>query len=122
MIDTIGEPVLLIKFPATLKSFYMARCAEDERLTESVDLLLPTVGEIVGGSMRLWRYQETISAYERDNIPLDDYYWYTDVRRYGAHPHGGMGLGVDRFACWLLGIYNIRDAVLYPRAYGQLMP
>lgn len=55
MIDEIGEPVFLTKFPAELKSFYMTRCEEDERLTESTDLLVPTVGEIVGGSMRLWR-------------------------------------------------------------------
>lgn len=122
MIDEIGEPVFLTKFPAELKSFYMKRCEEDERLTESTDLLVPTVGEIVGGSMRLWRYEETLESYKRGGVPAENYYWYTDVRKYGGCPHGGMGLGVDRFACWLLGLYNIRDAILYPRAYGQLMP
>lgn len=122
MIDTIGEPVFLIKFPASLKSFYMPRCTEDERLTYSVDLLVPTVGEIVGGSMRIHTLQGMLDAYAANNIPAENYYWYTDVRRYGAQPHGGCGLGLDRFVCWLLGIYNIRDSVLYPRAYGQLMP
>ncbi|CAL6050203.1 Asparaginyl-tRNA_synthetase [Hexamita inflata] len=122
MIDTIGEPVFLCKFPASLKSFYMPKCKEDDRLTESVDLLVPTVGEIVGGSMRVWKFEETMAAYARENIPTENYYWYTDVRKYGANPHGGCGLGLDRFVCWLLGIYNIRDSVLYPRAYGQLMP
>lgn len=72
--------------------------------------------------MRLWRLQETLDAYVRGGVPPDDYYWYTDVRRYGANPHGGMGLGLDRFVCWLLHIYNIRDSVLYPRTYGQLTP
>lgn len=122
MIDAIGEPVFLTHFPAAMKSFYMARDRENTDLTESADLLVPGVGEVVGGSMRLWRLQETLDAYARGGVPADDYYWYTDVRRYGANPHGGMGLGLDRFVCWLLNIYNIRDSVLYPRTYGQLTP
>lgn len=122
MIDAIGEPVFLTKFPAAIKSFYMPRCKEDDRLTESVDLLVPTVGEIVGGSMRVWHLEETLKAYEREGIPVENYYWYTDVRKYGANPHGGCGLGLDRFVCWLLKIFNIRDSVLYPRAMGTLMP
>lgn len=115
MIDTIGEPVFLTEFPADMKAFYMLKCKNDPRLTESADLLVPTVGEIVGGSMRTWTYKETMESYKKEKIDPSQYYWYTDVRKYGANPHGGCGLGVDRFVCWLLGIYNIRDSVLYPR-------
>ncbi|KAH0572238.1 Asparaginyl-tRNA synthetase [Spironucleus salmonicida] len=122
MIDEINEPVFLTKFPAQIKAFYMPKCKENQLLTDSVDLLVPTVGEIVGGSMRIPDIETTLKAYEKEGISVDDYYWYTDVRKYGAHPHGGCGLGLDRFVCWVLGIYNIRDSVLYPRTYGMLMP
>ena len=122
MIDEIGEPVFLTRFPAAMKSFYMQRCADDERLTESVDLLVPGVGEVAGGSMRLYRYEDTLRALERQGLDKDQYYWYTDIRKYGAAPHGGCGVGVDRLCCWLLGVPNIRDVVMYPRLEGQLMP
>lgn len=127
MIDTIGEPVFLTHFPAHLKSFYMTRCSDDpsspdHRLTESVDLLVPTVGEIVGGSMRKWTYEDTYKAFLDAGMPIERYYWYLDTRKFGGCPHGGMGLGLERFICWLLGIYTVRDTVLYPRAPGLIEP
>ena len=122
MVAKIGECVLMTHFPAEMKSFYMSREPSDRTLTESVDVLMPGVGEIVGGSMRMWNYDELMQAYAREKLDPSTYYWYTEQRKYGSVPHGGFGLGLERLIVWMLNQDSVKDACLFPRYMGRCKP
>lgn len=122
MTDMIGEPVFMTRFPIEMKAFYMKKCPDNPRETESVDLLIPGVGEIVGASMRISDYDELMAAYKRVGIPAEPYYWFTDQRKYGSVPHGGYGIGTERLLMWMLADEHIRNIPLYPRYVGRCSP
>jgi len=122
MVEMLNCPVLLTKFPTSLKPFYMKQVEGFPEVTESVDLLLPGVGEVLGGSMREPDYETLSRRFEEHGLDKENYTWYLDLRKYGHAATGGYGLGVDRYLCWILGQDNIRKVVLYPRYHKQCYP
>lgn len=122
MVDMIGEPVFLTHFPAEMKSFYMEKDPDNRAETLSVDLLFPNVGEVVGGSMRMWDKDELLEGFKVNGIPTEKYQWYIDQRSYGSCPHGGFGLGLERLIMWLTMQHSVKECCLYPRYIGRAYP
>ncbi len=112
------KAVFLINYPKAIKSFYMKQNA-DGKTVAAADLLVPGVGEIIGGSEREADYDKLVAEMEARGMNLDLYKDYLDLRRYGSVPHGGFGLGFERLIMYVTGIKNIRDVILYPRTVGS---
>lgn len=107
-------PVTIFDYPAAIKPFYM-RQNEDGRTVAAMDLLVPGIGEIIGGSQREERLDRLTGAMSAQGLSESDYWWYLDLRRYGTVPHAGFGLGFERLVMLVTGVENIRDVIPFPR-------
>ena len=108
-------PVIVTNYPKEIKAFYM-RLNEDEKTVAAMDVLVPKIGEIIGGSQREERLEALIERMRQMGIPLENVEWYLDLRRYGSAPHAGFGLGFERLVQYITGMHNIRDVIPCPRA------
>jgi len=111
-------PVIVTDYPASIKPFYM-RLNDDKRTVAAMDILVPGIGEIVGGSQREERYNILEERMIAAGITLADYDWYLDLRRYGSVPHSGFGLGFERLVQFVTGMANIREVIAFPRTPGS---
>jgi asparaginyl-tRNA synthetase len=111
-------PVILYNYPASIKPFYM-RVNDDGRTVRAMDVLVPRVGEIIGGSQREERLDVLERRMQEQNLNPKDYWWYLDLRRYGTVPHSGFGLGLERTVQFVTGMGNIRDVIPFPRTPGN---
>ena len=109
------KPVILYDYPAKIKAFYM-RMNEDGKTVRAMDVLVPKVGEIIGGSQREERLEVLTSRMQDMGIRnVEEYQWYLDIRKYGTVPHAGFGLGFERALMYITGMGNIRDVLPFPR-------
>ncbi len=110
-----GCPVMVFNYPKEIKSFYM-KLNEDGKTVKAVDVLVPGIGELIGGSEREEDYDKLLAACKERNMDMSNYQWYLDLRRFGTVPHSGFGLGFERLIRYVTGMENIRDVIPYPRA------
>ena len=113
------KPVFLKNYPKDIKAFYM-RQNDDGKTVAAVDLLVPGVGELIGGSQREERLEKLTQRMKELGLKEEDYSWYVDTRRYGTNVHSGYGLGFERLIMYLTGVSNIRDVELFPRTVGSI--
>lgn len=110
----VGRPVVLMNYPKDIKAFYM-RMNDDGRTVAAMDVLVPGIGELIGGSQREERLDMLDKRIEEMGLPKENYWWYRDLRRFGTVPHAGFGLGFERAVQYVTGIENIRDVIPFPR-------
>lgn len=117
--EVFHGPVFVTDYPVDIKSFYM-RLNDDKKTVAACDLLVPGVGELIGGSQREEREDVLIDLMKQKSIVVEDYKWYSDLRRYGGCKHGGFGLGFERMVMYMTGMKNIRDVLPYPRTVNSM--
>ena len=118
--EVFANPVFVTDYPKKIKPFYM-RLNDDNETVAAMDLLLPGIGEIIGGSQREERYDFLAARMKEVNLNLDEYSWYLDLRSYGTVPHSGFGLGFERFLQFMTSMNNIRDVIPFPRTPGSAL-
>jgi asparaginyl-tRNA synthetase len=117
------KPVMIHRYPATVKAFYMEPDPQRPELALCVDVLAPEgYGEIIGGSQRMASHELLLQRIREHNLPESAFQWYLDLRKYGSVPHGGFGMGVERAVAWICGLEHVRETIPFPRMLYRLYP
>jgi asparaginyl-tRNA synthetase len=117
------RPVMVHRYPAAVKAFYMEPDPANPKLALCVDVLAPEgYGEVIGGSQRIASYELLKSRIEEHQLPLDAFQWYLDLRRYGSVPHAGFGMGIERAVAWICGLDHVRETIPFARTLNRMYP
>ncbi|MDG2333678.1 MAG: asparagine--tRNA ligase [Myxococcota bacterium] len=116
--EHFGKPLIVTGYPKGIKAFYMY-CNDDDQTVAAMDVLVPRIGEIIGGSQREHRLDVLKRRIADQGLPEEEYWWYLDLRRFGSVPHAGFGLGFERLVQFMTGMANIRDVIPFPRVPGN---
>lgn len=123
LMNHYDQPVFVEHWPADIKAFYMKRHPDEKKLVMCADLLAPEGrGEIIGGSQREDDYAILEKAIKKHSLPLEEFQWYLDLRRYGSVPHSGFGLGLERMVGWICGLKHVRETIPFPRLLNRMKP
>jgi len=121
--EAFDKPVMVHRYPAAVKAFYMKNDPEDVSKALCVDVLAPEgIGEIIGGGQREDDYDTLVAKIKKHNLPMSAFEWYLDLRRYGSVPHSGFGLGVERTVGWICGVPHVRETIPFPRMMQRIVP
>jgi asparaginyl-tRNA synthetase len=115
--EYIKGPVFVVNYPKEIKAFYM-KVNDDDKTVRAMDMLVPRLGEIIGGSQREERGDVLLNRIREMKLPEQNYWWYLELRKFGTVPHSGFGLGFERFLMYATGMQNIRDVIPFPRFPG----
>jgi len=117
------KPVMIHRYPARVKAFYMEPDPQRPELALCVDVLAPEgYGEIIGGSQRMASYELLLQRIREHNLPEEAFKWYLDLRKYGGVPHGGFGMGIERAVAWICGLEHVRETIPFARTLHRLYP
>lgn len=112
------KPIIVYNYPKEIKAFYM-RVNDDQKTVAAMDILVPKIGEIIGGSQREERHDVLVKRIKEMGMEVEPYWWYLELRKFGSVPHSGFGLGFERLVMMATGMENIRDVIPYPRYPGH---
>ncbi len=117
------RPVMVHRYPAAVKAFYMQPDPVNASLALALDILAPEgYGEIIGGSQRIHDHDLLLERIHQHDLPVEAFQWYLDIRKYGTFPHSGFGMGLERFVSWMCGLSHLREAIPYPRLLNKIYP